>query len=158
MSRVRAATKFLDLIPTIVPAAYASGDVIDGVKTLTNAFQDTGGSGILQSMVVTDKANLKKGFDVLFFSQAPDNSVGADNNAYGLHDDDCQYLLGRLSVTSADYVSSGTNNAEATFKNIGLGLHAKAGAKDLVALVVCRENATYVTASDLRIKLCILQD
>lgn len=136
---------------------YASGDVLGGVTEVPLAVDNDGALAKLISLVVTDKSDQKAAIDFLFFSQAPDNSVGADNAAYALNDADLQYLLGRVSVGTADYVSSSTNNAEASIKNIELILKAKVKTRSVYILPVSRGTPTYGSASALMIKLGLEQ-
>lgn len=151
--------RFRGKILTITPAAasfatpYTSGDVIGAVNTLSKAVEEMGGAAVLDSIVVLDKANQKSALDLVFFNEAPVNSIGADNDAYGLNDADLTKVVGRISVAGSDYVSSGTNNAEATLRNVGLLLQALSGSQSLYMAVVARGGPTYGSATDLVVKL-----
>lgn len=160
MNYVRSYTTIITATPAAASFAtpYSSGDVIGGANTLTNAVHKTPGTGIIQSIVVLDKANQKSALDILFFDTTPANSFGADNAAYALNDADLGYCLGRYSVAAADYVSSSTNSAEATIRSVGLPIKAATGARDIYMVVVSRGTPTYGSATDLIVRVGILQD
>jgi len=150
-------SKIIAITPTIVPAAYADGDVVDSVQTASDAVAYGKGVAELRSLAVIDKANQKADLDVYFFDEAPDNSVGADNAAFTLNDADAPKLLGRIRVAAADYQSAGLDSALANKNDIGMMLQSIAGAQNIFVLVVMRAAATYASASDLIIKLGIEQ-
>lgn len=149
---------------TITPAAasfatpYSSGDVIGAVNTLSNAALNSGQAVKLDSVVVLDKANQKSSLDLIFFNEAPVNSIGADNAAYALHDDDLTKVIGRISVTGSDYVSSSTTNAEAVYRDLELTMQPKLGSKNIFMAVVSRGTPTYGSASDLIVKVSLEQE
>lgn len=159
----RSSSKLILSSPTgITPAAYASGDVIGAVTTLTNAMQNRGGTGILESICITDKTNTKQALDIIIFSEAPANSIGADNAAYGLNDADCGKVLGRISVATTDWISSGSNNAEATLRGLALMVMSKKdfvlGSKNLFYALVARGSITLASVTDLQMIFGFLQD
>src|SRR4051794_19252792 len=59
--------------PTVTagPAAYASGQNVGSLITLSGATRVSGGSGIIQSAFVTVKTALTAPFDVVFFDTVP---------------------------------------------------------------------------------------
>ena len=137
---------------------YSSGDVLGSVNTIAGAVNDSKGVSKLDSIVVLDAANQKSAIDLVFFNEAPANSIGADNAAYALNDADLSKVVGRVSVAGADYVSSSTTNAEATLRNIELSMQSIAGSEVLYVAVVSRGTPTYGAATDLIIKLCFEQE
>lgn len=148
------AQKLLSFVPVLDTAIYASGDVMFVAKELAGVMSSSGGAARLESLVVIDKDNEKATFDLLFFDRAPASSLGALNAAYALVDADADNLLGRLSVAAADYVSSGTNSAEATYKNLQLMMKSASRFKSLWICGVIRSGTpTFTTASDLTLKL-----
>lgn len=154
----RRSSTLINVTPDIVAAAYASGDVIGTIRTVTNVSLDSGGTAELTSLIIIDKANQKSAIDLIFFDTAPASSFGVDNAAYALVDADALNIVGRISIAQADYVSSGSNNAEATYKALGLLMKCLAGSKNLYMAVVSRGAPTYASASDLLIRLAFKQD
>lgn len=149
---------------TITPNAasfatpYSSGDVIGGVNSVPGTVNNPGGPATLDSVIVLDKANQKADLDLVFFNAVPANSIGADNAAYALNDADLAKVIGRVTVAAADYVSSSTNNAEATKRDLRLLLQAAAHVTTIYCAVIARAAATYGSASDLSVKLGFRQD
>lgn len=150
-------SKIIAITPTIVPAAYADGDVIDSVKEVADAVAYRKGNGEIRSIAVIDKANQKVDLDLYFFDEAPENSVGSDNTAFTLNDADAPKLLGRVRVATADYISAGSDNALATKSDVSIMVSSIAGSKSIFMLAVSRGTPTYASASDLIIKLGIEQ-
>lgn len=155
---VRGSSTLIDITPTLDTSAYASGDTLFLANTLTNVMNDTGGTAILESICVIDKANQKQAIDLIFLDVTPASSFGAANAAYAMADSDAVNILGRISIAAADYVSSSTNSAEATVKAIGLLLKAVAGSKNLYVIGVCRSGTPTYGASDLKLRIGFLQD
>ncbi len=151
--------KVISVTPNLASFAtpYSSGDVLGSVNKIPGAVDYKGATSLLLSLVVTDSINLKKDIDLVFFSKAPANTVGADNAAYALNDADLPYVLGRVSIVAADYVSSSTNNAEVTLKNLFLMLQAYVGTQDIYFVAVARAAATYTAASNLTFKFGLEQ-
>ena len=146
--------KVLTFTPVLDTAIYAAGDVMFIAQELTGVMNDTGGSAKLISAVVSDKDNEKATFDLYFFDSLPANSLGALNAAYALNDADFAKMMGRIAVLAADYVSSSSNSAEATYKNIQLMLKAASRSKSLWLVGVVRTvTPTFTTAGDLKIQL-----
>lgn len=159
MAHIKASSKVITSSPTgIVAAAYSDADVIGAVTTLSNAVLDNMGTGILHSLIATDKTNTKAALDVIIFSESPANSLGTDNNAYALNDADCAKVLGRVSIASGDWVSSSTNNAEATKGALGIVLQAKSRSTSLYYVLVARGAITLASATDIQLRFGILQD
>lgn len=152
--------KVISVTPNLASFAtpYSSGDVLGSVNTVTGATNNSKGVVKLDSIIVLDKANQKSAIDLVFLDSSPDNSIGADNAAYALNDADLSKVVGRVSVAGADYVSSSTNNAEATLRDVELNLQSISGSDSLYLAVISRGTPTYGSASDLIIKLCFEQE
>jgi hypothetical protein len=156
MALIRRNTLIATVQPTATDLTYSSGDVIGTVQTISSAVLDGKAGAELRSLIVLDKANQKKNIDLVFFNEAPATSIGVDGAAYNLAAADVSKIIGRVSIVTADYVSS-TNNAEATLRNIGLMLVAAGLKKDIYVAVIARAALTLSADSDLSIKLCLEQ-
>lgn len=149
-------SKIISVNLTTSAGIYAAGDVIDSVKTITNAVQNTEGAAMLHSVVVIDKANQKSKIDLLFFDTAP--TVGADNAANAISSADLANCLGRISVLDTDYVTA-NSNAEATIRGLALILQSLATKKDIYMVAVSRGTPTYASAAvNVVVKLGLIQD
>jgi hypothetical protein len=157
--RARLQGKVIKIVPAAAgfAGAYSIADVIGAVNTVSEVAADSGMAVILESICVIDLTNQKSALDIYFFSEAPANTVGADNAAYVLNDADAPFLLGRINIAAANYVSSSTTNAECTVANIQLMLQPKAGSRDIYMLVVSRGTPTYGAATDLIVRMAFSQ-
>lgn len=143
------------ITPVATDAAYTTGQVIGAVNTISEAVEDKKGTSLVLAVTVLDKANQKGAIDLIFFNQPLAVSPGADGANYSLDASDVTKILGRITIAQADYVSSGTANAEATLRNISLPVQAIANKKEIYMLVVARGTINLGSASDLVIKLAL---
>jgi hypothetical protein len=147
----------LSVTPTISNGAvYASGDVIGGLQTISNAVRKAGGSGTILSIVVIDKTQAQRAaMDILFFDRSV--TVAADNAAVATSDADMANCLGIVSIGPYNTAFPGTPlNSLSTLLNVGLPIVCNGA--DLFAVVVSRGTPTYTSTSDLEFKYTILQD
>lgn len=148
------------ITPTLVvdTSIYAALDIIGGKLTLTNAMRKESGSGVLQSISITDDDNEKAAFDILIFRSDLTGTV-ADQGAWAHSAADVASFLGRIQVLASDYVSVvGTSLAVATIKNIGLPVRGNTSNQNLYALVLATGTPTYTATTDLVIHFGILRD
>lgn len=150
--------RVLSASPVIVPAAYATGDVIGGLITLPSFFIENRGQSLIKSLFVTDAANQKASIDLYLFNAIPVTSIGADNAAFALANADLPKLVGRLSILTADYVTAkAATNAEACYKNLDLLVEGAQGSQTIYIAAISRGTPTYAGAADLTFKLGIEQ-
>ena len=143
--------------PTITSgSAYASGNQLGGLLTLSGI--NGGGSGgcVLQDVIVTDKAGQSAAIDVLLFDASV--SLGSDKSAVSISAADITaHCLGNLKVTAGMYSATGTPSV-ATFNGSNMPLLLKpalgvgTGTGTLYAALVCRGTPTYTSTSDLTVK------
>ncbi|MFN3652601.1 MAG: hypothetical protein ACK47B_23740 [Armatimonadota bacterium] len=149
-------TKQAEAVPAIVPAAYAAGDVIGGKLSLADVVRADAGTGILQGIVLTDKADQKAAVDIAFFDADPTGSTLTDNQPVSVVAADIGKLLGVVSIQASDYVDLGPT-AVAVKAAIALPFKLSA-ARILYAVVIARGTPTYASASDLKLRVQVLQD
>lgn len=145
----------LQVTPTLDTNAYATGDSLCGQITFSNAARISGGSGIIQSILVLDKTSAQRAaMDILFFDRSV--SVAAANAALAMSDGDMAYCLGIVPIGPYNTAWAGTPaNSFSTLINVGLPFVLSG--TDLFAAVCVRATPTYA-ASDLVFTLGILQD
>lgn len=148
--------------PTITSgSAYASGNQLGGLLTLSGV--NNGGSAgcALIDVVVTDKAGQSAALDVLLFDASV--TVGSDKAAVAISAADLTaHCLGNLKVTAAMYSSAGTPSV-ATFNGSNMPLLLKpaagqTGTGTLYAVLVSRGTPTYTSTSDLTVKFLFAYD
>jgi hypothetical protein len=136
--------------PTVDTSAYGAGDIIGGIQTIANFALSTGGSGVLDSLTVYDADNEKAGFEIIFFDATPSGGTYADQGAPTWAAGDAAKCIGRVTVATGDYVTTG-GDAIACLKNINLPLTV--AATSLFALILATATPTYTAATDLHLVL-----
>lgn len=152
--------------PTLDTNAYATGDRLGSIHTLTNAFRlvyrshdgssanisagtpiARNGRIILAEITVIDQAKQSAAMDILFFSASP-TVASADNAAIDITDAEMiAKCLGGVSIGTS-YIAL-ANNSITTERNINLHLKqdATSTVQDLYALPIVRGAATYAASS-----------
>ena len=155
----------IPVTPTITAGAYnaTTTNEVGGIITVPLAFRDPAGDVILQSLVITDKANQKAGCQILFFSATPSGGTYTDHSQINLVAADLAKLVGHVVVAAGDFITvdnSGTDYAVATKANLGIMLQGDPNATDrnLYVLVVNTGTPTYTSTSDLTFRFGLLQD
>jgi hypothetical protein len=145
--------------PTLVAAAYATGETLgtDNPCKLVNAVRFKGGSGIIQSITLADKAKQSVGIDLVFFKADPSATTFTDNSALTVADADLLNIVGVVSLTAADYYAFADNSV--AFKG-GLGIAFNAGSADSALWVAFVSRGAYTAAAvaDLQATIAIMQD
>lgn len=145
----------LAVTQTTNASAYEAGDAVGGKITITNAMRTSGGTGILQSIDIIDKANQKAALEIIIFNSDPSAATITDDSAFA-YSTDISKQIARISVAASDYV---TINSIATVSLGGLGKVLKAsGSTNLYAAIVTTGTPTYTSTSDIIITFGILQD
>lgn len=148
--------RLVTVTPTISTSAYADGDQLGGVLTLTNAMDDIRDTGAVLSVTVIDKAKQNDPLDILIFDQSP-TVASSDNAILDITDAEmADKFLGRIQVTADDY-SELSACSVASVNGIGLFI-ASRGSKNLYAILQSRGTPTYTSTSDLIVKIGIVQD
>lgn len=148
-------TSLITVNPAISTSAYVAGNTVGGAQNLANAVTTRSGTGLLQSLVILDKANQKAPLDILIFSKAP---VGAmtDHAAFAFGAGDDLNIVARVSVAASDYVTL-ASEAVAVKSSLGIAVKAVNGGTSLYAVAVTSGTPTY-TALALNFIWGILPD
>jgi len=135
--------------------AYTAGDAVGAKRTLANAVRVSGGSGIIDSIVLLDRANQKSGMELLLFDADPTNATITDNAAFVYSTDDLK-VIARITINATDYV---TLNSKAIACLRGLGIAFKTNATtSLFAALVTTGTPTFAATTDVQLTVGILQD
>ena len=144
--------------PTLDTNAFATGDLIGSEAIdLSSAVlgvsdQSEGGSGIIDSVVITDLDAQSANLDVLFFDTDPTNSTYTENAEFDLHDTDLVSLVGVAHITDwTDFKDNSMGQAH----NLNIPFVLNTGAT-LFAVLVSRGAPTY-GASGLTLRVGVLQ-
>ncbi len=132
---------------------YADGDHLGAVVSfsLVRFNEELSGAMIRGVSAVVEEA-LTPAFDVLFFNKtiAPTSS---DNDAISITSAILKdAYIGKISLSSSDFLTTGGGNAVATVFNEGLPLHVVDGATAAFVLLVSRSADDY-NASVIKLKI-----
>ena len=158
MGVVVGSTNVLEATPTITAGAYTSGDLVGGKITLTGIVVDplTRPSGIIHSVVITDKGKQSADYDVVFFDTDPENTTFTDNGVFAPDDADLVNIVGGSQVTThLAFNDNGVSIAQGT--NIPFRI-TSADTNAIYAALVVRGTPTYTSTSDITLKVTVLQD
>lgn len=159
-SRVGGFTSAFVYSPASGGGAYSSGDAIGVDTPLLSVLRSGVCTGILQSLVITDRDNQKAPIEFLFFRDDPVTSA-VNNTAYAIAAADDTKFLGKVSVAAADYVTIGTV-AVASISGIGLpvvgAFSTSVGAGTIWVAPITTGTPTYATADALSLRFNFLQD
>jgi hypothetical protein len=143
----------LDLTLSLDTAAYATGDVLAATQELASAVPSNGGHALLHSIVVTDKDDQGQAMDIVFMRT--NVSLGTENAAVSIADNDADEILGIVPVAAADFIDLGGVRV-ATIPGIGLTLEAGASSTSIYVGAISRGAGTY-TASGVTVRVGLAQ-
>jgi hypothetical protein len=148
-------TVAVTVTPTIDTTAYAAGDQIGTVQTLSNVFRlSTNGTSTLQSITVLDLAKQNIPLDFLFFNASP--TTGSNNAPVSISDSEMGTKCIGMVTLGSNY-SNLADNSISTTGQLGIPLSVASGTS-LFVVVVARFAATYGVANGLRFTYTFYQD
>lgn len=156
----------ISVTPTLDTNAYASGDRLGSIQTITGAFRQTyrpfdqpqqtlnstsiiqvGGKVILSEVTIIDQAKQSAAIDILFFNALP-TVASADNAPIDITDAEMiAKCVGGVSI-STSYIAL-ANNSMVSQPNINIQMKQSATAANynLYAVCIIRASATYAADS-----------
>lgn len=142
----------INISPTVTvdTSANSAGDVLGSKLTLTSAARVSGGTAILDSILIREKGSQGAVLDILIFGQDPSNGTYTTNGAFTANDTDMGYLVARIHVAAADYVATG-GYTTASLGGLGRVVTAT-GSANLYAVIVTSGTPTYSATSSLAVK------
>lgn len=149
-------TKTISVAQTVAATLHAANDAVGGKITLLNAVRAGYGSGVIQSVVISDQAAQAGSYDVVFFNADPSATTITDDGAFDIADADLAKVICMIPVTTtstfADNGVTSTSNAGCAF------LIADTTLTTIYAAIVARSTPTYAATTDVAIKVTIFQD
>ena len=143
--------------PVLGPdVAYAAGDAVGTLLSFADAVRVVGGSGVIEAVIVADKAKQSAAMDLLLFDANPGGTTVTDNAALTVADADLVKCIGVIPITAEDYHAI-ADNSVASLRNLGAAFKVAAGTT-LYGVLVARGTPTYAGASDLVVRLAISQN
>lgn len=148
--------------PVVSTSIYAAGDQMTDGFFLQNVFRKTGGTAVLQSVMVADSCAQNAGIDFFFLSLADFTSVESltslDNGTVTISASQFNNVLaGVWQVGASDYRAFGTGKSVACPNQPPLVLQGSS-ATYLFVLPVVRTTPTYSSSGALTFRFGFLQD
>jgi len=154
---VKAAPEVIKASPTIVPAAYHTGDLIGTLLTFADAAREPGGTGTICSVELADKANQGVKLELALFTTTLTGTTLTDNSAFDPADADLLTKIGSIIIDTYEY-NAYSDNSSATKSQLLLAYKCVFGSADIYGVLVSRGAPTYASASDLQVSLGFLQN
>lgn len=136
----------ISVSPTVDTNIYASGDLVGGKLTLTDAALAGPTKVVLQAVEIVDLAKQSVALDVVLFGANPSATTFTDNAAFDIDDADLPKVLGVVSVTTW-YAFNDNSVGQAR----GLSLPVTSTGS-LYAALVSRATPTFAAATDVTIR------
>ncbi len=138
----------------VTAAAYSAGNAVGAKRTLSNAVR-TPGTGILESIVLLDRANQKAAMTLFIFDADPTAATITDKTAFVFSTDDLK-VIAQVNIGAGDYVTT-NGKAIAVVSGLNIALKAASGTT-LYAALVTTGTPTFAATTDVQLSFGILQD
>lgn len=118
-------------------SAYASGNCIGSLMTVTNAVRVNGGTGMLYNLMLRDRSNQKPACVALIFNDIPLASTTTDKQGFVLADADESKLAAVIPIGSGDWKTlPNTTKAVTVLGPIGRIVATSALSRNMYLLLV----------------------
>lgn len=153
IGRVGASCTQGSFVPTVTASsAYATGNAVGGLITVTNALRTGVLSGLLQWVKVTSaSAQASSSFDVFLFNAAP--TAPTDKTAYSVASADLAKLISVIHCTDITTAGGSIHQAD----NAAKPFLVPSGTS-IYAVIVVRGTPTFTASSDVTLSVGIVQD
>lgn len=143
---------WIQVTPTLDTSAYASGDLLFDVATVTSAVLASGGNAELVSVMVLDEDDQGTAIDLYVTNSS--SSWGTANSTPTITDSVARGIQAYVPIAAADFKDLGGCKVAQprVAQNIGVVLEAS-GSANLYIAGVCASGTPMYTASGLRIGL-----
>jgi hypothetical protein len=143
--------QMFDVTLVVNTSQYASGDLLSDVIEIPNAVPAVYGSGMIQSLHLSDADDEGAALDLHFTNLS--TTWGTINAALAASDAIMQSVMGTVEIAADDYTDQIINKC-ATKTNLGIGIVGSSTGSIYVA-ASSRGTPTYASASDLKLRLFI---
>lgn len=148
-------TTVIKSVSAVTAAAYSIGNAIGAKRTFANAVRSAGGSAILQSVTLLDRANQSSPMTLYIFDSDPTGGTIADKTAFVFGVDDLK-VIAQVNIVAGDYT---TTNTKCIAQIIGLGIPLKAASGlDLYGVLVAKGAPTFAATDNVQLEIGLLQD
>ena len=150
MTLVKGRSTIRTVVLTLDTSQYADGDVLVATQKIEGAVAVSGGTGVIETLVLQDDDDNAGILDLVFFDA--NTSIGTVNDAVTMADNDT--ILGSVEIVAADYVDM-INSQHVTKENVGIGIR---GLNTSIYMAAVYMDTNTYTAAGLTVRLFILLD
>jgi hypothetical protein len=149
-------TRGTQTLTVTASSAYASGNVVGGLLTFISMARGNGLGGVIQSVVLKDKAGQNVSYDLFLFDAPPTAPV--DKTAIALTAADLAKCIGVVPISGAALGAASTMGI-LTAASLGLAYKiTTVFGGYLYGILVTRGTPTYASTSDVSVDLIALPD
>lgn len=142
--------------PAVTAAAYSSGNVVGGLLVFSGMANKPGYGGIVQTVIVRDKAGQNVNYDLLLFDSALTATTVTNKSAVAVGGDDLAKCIGVVQLSG---IVLGASSTMGVLTASGLGLAYRLNGTDaLYGILVTRGAPTYTTGSDVSVDVIAMPD
>lgn len=141
----------LQATPTVTAGAYSANDAVGGKLDFANAARASGGSIVIETAIIGDKAAALSSVELWLFDT--DFNAVADNAAFDPNDADLGTLVAIIPFST--WYAAADNGASV---RSALGITAKLTGTSLYGQLVTRTDPTLASTSDVFVTLHVVQN
>jgi hypothetical protein len=141
-------------ITTTNGTAYTANDNMGGIVTLTSLLRVSGGTEVLEDIILWSKENQKPNLYIDFWNASPSGTYTNDA-AQVIAGDDAKWL-GMVEVSVSDWLDTGTIS-RATLRGLSILLKGS-GSTSIYMTIQTKTAITYTSVSGMVVKVGVLQD
>ncbi len=141
--------------PAVTAGAYAAGNCVGGLMTLSNAVRAAGYGGVLRKVIVSFLAGNTPTLDLLLFNANPTGSTFTDRSAVAVVAADVTSITGACQI--ADYTLAAASTMSVGQAIVAIPFIPAAAATTMYAQLVARSAFTPTGIADLSVRFVIQQ-
>ena len=138
----------------VTAAAYSTGNAVGAKRTFSSMALASGLGGILQTVIVRDKAGQNVNYDLILFDADPTSTTITDKAAVAVNTADLAKIIGVVSLTGIVLGAAATMGV-LTASGLGLAYKLTSGTT-IYGILVTRGAPTYASTSDVSVELIAL--
>jgi len=140
--------------PIIDTSTYASGDLVGTLMTFENVFNRIKEARVV-GVRILDLAKQNAELDLVLFTSNPTNTTFTDNVILDVNDNDLEFVV---PIPITEYSSFSDNSLAYNFLiDIPINCSSFDTDHNLYACLVARSGATYISSSDIKVYLSVIE-
>lgn len=138
----------------VTAAAYSTGNAVGAKRTFSSMAASTGRGGVLQTVIVRDKAGQNVNYDLILFDADPTSTTITDKAAVAVNTADLAKIIGVVQLSGIVLGAAATMGV-LTASGLGLAYKITSGTT-IYGILVTRGAPTYASTSDVSVELIAL--